>query len=256
MYVIKFKGLNLVSNKKKISNLKIVFFFYGIGNASNDFDFLLKNVKKGYQLIIPELPGHNNYSYSLRNFSLEDFSQRLSLFIKKKNIVNVSFFSHSVGGIIPILIAKNIKRKVHIDKFINYEGNLTEHDTNTITKKTASYKINEFRDKFKILIERCQSSDQKSIKRWSCSLKKVNASAFHVISCDAVNYSRKRNLLKFFRIFFKKKVYLFGSNSNLVIPEYSFGSRRLSIKRCGHFAFFENSYKFSLIFSKLVYGRI
>ena len=84
MYVIKFKGLNLASNKKKVSNSKIVFLFYGIGNSSNDFNFLLKNVKKGYQLIIPELPGHNNDNYTRRNFSLEDFSKRLSLFIKKK----------------------------------------------------------------------------------------------------------------------------------------------------------------------------
>jgi len=256
MYVIKFQGLNLVSNKRKISNSKIVFFFYGIGNSSNDFDFLLKNVKKGYQLIIPELPGHNNDNNPLRNFSLEVFSKKLSLFIRKKKLVNVSFFSHSVGGIIPILIAKNIKRKINIHRFINYEGNLTEHDTKTITKKTATYKIKEFKDKFKILIKRCQSSEHESIRRWSCSLKKVNAYAFYVISCDAVNYSYKRNLLNFFRIFFKKKVYLFGSNSDLIIPEYSFGSLRFSIKRCGHFAFFENSYKFSLIFSKLTYGRI
>ena len=84
----------------------------------------------------------------------------------------VTFFSHSVGGIIPILLAKKYLKKGLFKKFINYEGNLTDYDTLTVTKKTSLYKRGEFNEKFKKLINLCESSDNKALKKWSKSLKK------------------------------------------------------------------------------------
>ena len=205
MYKIKYQKITFISNKKRIlKNLQKIFFFYGIGNSSNDFNFLLKKIGKGHQIIIPELPGHNCDDF-YDDFSLTNFSRLISLFIKRNKMSNLIFFSHSVGGIIPILLAKNLKHKVFFKKFINYEGNLTNYDTNTITKKTSSYTMNEFKLKFKKLIEICEKSDSKSLKLWSKSLKKTNPTAFHKISTEAVFYSEGKKLLEFFRVFFKKK---------------------------------------------------
>jgi surfactin synthase thioesterase subunit len=89
--------------------------------------------------LIAELPGHNNNSKQT-NYSLEQFTKKIFLFIKKKNMKNIIFFTHSVGGIIPILLAKKYLKKKLFKKFINYEGNLTHYDTLTVTKKTSLYK--------------------------------------------------------------------------------------------------------------------
>ena len=67
---------------------------------------------RSYQLIIFELPGHNKNKFSYNfNYSLENFSKSVLQLVKKKNLKNFIFFSHSVGGIIPILIAKSLKKK-------------------------------------------------------------------------------------------------------------------------------------------------
>tara|TARA_B100000287_G_C20590544_1_gene764049 strand:- start:509 stop:1276 length:768 start_codon:yes stop_codon:yes gene_type:complete len=252
MYKIKYQKITFISNRKKIlKNLQQIFFFYGIGNSSSDFDFLLKKISKTYQIIIPELPGHN-YEDFYDNLSLTNFSRLISLFIKKNKMSNLIFFSHSVGGIIPILLAKNLKQKVFFKKFINYEGNLTNYDTNTTTKKTSNYKMNEFKLKFKKLIEICEQSDLKSLKLWSKSLKKTNPKAFHKISKEAVFYSEGKKLLEFFRVFFKKKIYVYGSKTELSLPEFCFGSIRHKIDKTGHFAFFDNKKNFTKIFFKLL----
>ena len=43
-----------------------------MGNSSNDFNFLIKKLNKKYQLLIPELPGHNNDKFNSK-FSLINY---------------------------------------------------------------------------------------------------------------------------------------------------------------------------------------
>ena len=87
MYKIKFQKLNFVSNKKTIKpNLKKILFFYGIGNSSHDFIFILKKIKLNYQLLIPELPGHNYDKFNYK-FSLITFTKLLTLFLIKKKLM-------------------------------------------------------------------------------------------------------------------------------------------------------------------------
>ena len=243
-----------MSNKKRISsNFVTIFFFYGIGNSSNDFNFLIKKLNQKYQLLIPELPGHNNDKFNSK-FSLINYAKSIVLLILRNNLSNLIFFSHSVGGIIPILIAKQIKQKKTIKKFYNYEGNLSEYDTDTITKKTLNYKMNEFDKKFKNLIIICKKSNRRAIRLWSSSLKKTSPQAFYNISKETVLLSKTKILLQFFKVFFKRKLYLFGSNSLLSFSEFVFGSERLIIKNTGHFAFYDDKTRFLNIFLKLIYN--
>ena len=254
MYKIKFKDLILVSNKKRISsNFKTILFFYGMGNSGDDFDFLIKKLDKKYQLLIAELPGHNNDKFNSK-FSLINYANSIVLLILRKNLCNLVFFSHSVGGIIPILIAKKIKQRKKIKNFFNYEGNLTEYDTGTITKKTTSYNMNEFDNKFNKLVGLCEQSSQSAIRLWSNSLKKTSSKAFYDLSKDTVLLSKKTILLQFFRIFFRRKLYMFGSNSFLNFSEFIFGSERLILNNTGHFAFFDDKTKFLSVFLKLIYN--
>ena len=80
--------LNLINGKifdsKNIEN-KTILFFYGMGNSSDDFDFLIKKLDKKYQLLIPELPGHNNDKFNSK-FSLINYANSIALLILRKNL--------------------------------------------------------------------------------------------------------------------------------------------------------------------------
>ena len=124
-----------------------------------------------FQLIIVDLPGHNNQKYNSENLTI--FSRKIYLFLLKKNIKDIIFFGHSIGGIVPILLMKTfLRNKIKVKRFINYEGNLTEADTETLTKKTISYDREEFvLKKYNALLNKRAPNDD-YIKQWSKSLKR------------------------------------------------------------------------------------
>ena len=252
MFEIKFNNLIFKSNKTKIINNNVIFFFYGIGCCSDNFKFLFNTLGPKFNLYIVELPGHNGIKYS--ESDLYSFSKKIYLFLKKKNIKEITFFAHSLGGIIPIILVKNfIKKKILISNFINYEGNLTKYDTETLTKKTISYKKNDFiKNKFRNLLKKTESSQNRFLSCWSQSLKKTSPSIFYDLSEQCVKLSESNELLNFFKTSFKKKVYIYGERTQLKVSKYTFGSVRYKIKNSGHFSFFESKSDFSRIFRKLL----
>ena len=141
--------------------------------------------------------------------------------------------------------------------FINYEGNLTKYDTETLTKKTISFNIDDFVNiKFQKLVRNCLKSKEEYLRLWSCSLKKTSPIAFYRFSDECVKYSESNQLLNFFRIFFKRKIYLYGENTQIKISEFFLGSKRFKIKNCGHFSYFENRIEFSRICNQLILKKI
>ena len=109
MFEIKFNNLIIKSNKNKIINNNIIFFFYGIGCCSDDFKFLFNALGPKFNLYIVELPGHNGLKYC--DSDLFSFSKKIYLCLKKKNIKKITFFAHSLGGIIQIILVKNFIKK-------------------------------------------------------------------------------------------------------------------------------------------------
>ena len=75
---------------------------------------------------------------------------------------------------------------------------MTVFDTKTVTRKTSNYKINEFKIKFKKLINLCENSNSHSLNLWSESLDKTNYEAFYQISKDAVKYSVNKEIIRIF----------------------------------------------------------
>ena len=213
MYKIKFDDLIINSNNRKVLKKKTILFFYGLGCCSNDFNFLIRSINKKFQILIPELPGHHRKTNS-RNSNLNSYTKKIFLFIKKKKLRKIIFFAHSVGGIIPILLAKRFLKKKIFKNFINYEGNLTHYDTSTITKKTVSYSKEIFNEKYNNLISICSSSKEVGLRKWSESLKKTSPDSFYNISKDAVSYSNSGDLMRFYKSFFNKRIYLYGEKSN------------------------------------------
>ncbi len=252
MFKIKFNDLQFISNKKSIFNSKVIMLFYGLGCNSQDLRFIYKRKNLNKKILIAELPGHNKNKYFYE--SLFKFSRKLYLFIRKNKIKEITFFAHSLGGIIPIILVKNfIKKKIKISKFINYEGNLTKYDTETLTKKTVSYNKSEFiMNKFENLVTRCLNSETDFLRLWGYSLTRTSPSAFYDLSEECVKISETNELLNFFRVFFKRKVYVYGEKTQINNPEYSFGSVRCKIKGSGHFSYLENKEEFSKTFWKLI----
>ena len=257
MFKHKFQNIEMISNKKYVSSRKIIIFFYGLGCTSNDVEFLLKRkLLSRFQLIIVDLPGHNNQKYNSENLTI--FSRKIYLFLLKKNIKDIIFFGHSIGGIIPILLMKTfLRNKIKVKRFINYEGNLTEADTETLTKKTISYDREEFvLKKYDALLNKSEQSNDDYIKQWSKSLKKTSSYAFYDFSSECVKLSNSNELLKYFRSSVKKKVYLSGEKTNIKEPECFYGSIRFKIKNCGHFSYFENKREFGRVFEQLILKKI
>ncbi len=252
MFKIRFNDIVFFSDRKHIKKSKIILFFYGLGCASTDFNFLLKQRIHDKQILIAELPGHNNLPFN--NINLVTFSRKIYIFLKKNAIKEIIFFTHSIGGIIPILLVKNfIKNKIFVKRFINYEGNLVIEDTEMLTKKTISYNKDEFiKNKYKNLIVRCKSSENTYLNLWSRSLIKTSSVAFYEFSKECVELSKKNQLLRFFKIFFKNRVYINGEFTNNNFLDHLSGSIRYSIKNSGHFAFFENKLEFVRTFNQLI----
>ena len=172
-----------------------------------------------------------------------------------KRSKRITFFSHSVGGIIPILMCKYFLKNKDIF-LINYEGNLTEYDTETLTKKTVSFDFKHFiEEKFYKLVEISKNSSHESISKWSLSLKKTSPEMFYKISLECVRYSKRSLTLSFFKTFFKKKVYISGEKSNLKVPFCNLGSPCYKIKNTGHFSYYDDKVEFTKIFNYLLLKR-
>ena len=250
MFKLRYKNLIFLSNKPKFSDDNYLIIFYGLGCSSDDLSFLLFNRLIKKHILIPELPGHN---YTKNNQSLLDFSKSMSMLLKRSK--RITFFSHSVGGIIPILMCKYFLKNKDIF-LINYEGNLTEHDTETLTKKTVSFDFKHFiEEKFSKLLEISKNSSQESIRKWSLSLKKTSPEMFYKISLECVRYSKRSLTLSFFKTFFKKKVYISGEKSNLKISFCNLGSPCYKIKNTGHFSYYDDKVEFTKIFNYLLLKR-
>ena len=250
MFKLRYKKLIFLSNKPKFSDDNYLIIFYGLGCSSDDLSFLLFNRLIKKHILIPELPGHNN---TKNHQSLLDFSKSMSMLLKRSK--RITFFSHSVGGIIPILMCKYFLKNKDIF-LINYEGNLTEYDTETLTKKTVSFDLKHFiEEKFYKLVEISKNSSQESIRKWSLSLKKTSPEMFYKISLECVRYSKRSLTLSFFKTFFKKKVYISGEKSNLKVPFCNLGSPCYKIKNTGHFSYYDDKVEFTKIFNYLLLKR-
>ena len=83
-------------------------------------------------------------------------------FYKKTNFKQIIFFTHSVGGN-NLSYHRKTSKKNNFKSFINYEGNLTFHDTFNSNKKTSLYeKINLVKIQKTCFL--CENSDDIALK--------------------------------------------------------------------------------------------
>ena len=124
MYSYKFKSLNYITNYGFNNNLKKLIILPGLGCEAKEYQYLFGVSGLKYQIIIIEIPGHNFSSLNFRNDYLLEFAKQIFLFIKYKNIKNITFYAHSISCITLILLFKNFIKNHRYFKFIINEGNL------------------------------------------------------------------------------------------------------------------------------------
>ena len=245
MYSYKFKSLNYFTNHGFNNNLKKLIILPGLGCEAKEYKYLFGISGLRYQIIIFEIPGHNFSSLNYRYDYLLEFAKQIFLFIKCKNIKNITFYAHSISCITVILLFKNFIKNHRYFKFIINEGNLIESDCSNVTKKTTMYEKDYFINSgFTKLCKLCSSSSDIAVKNWSLSLSKVSSKNFYFYCKSAIRWTKNTYLLSYYKILFKKKIYIYGEKSkNQQLLGMLNGERKVCMKEAGHFSHTFNKLK-------------
>ena len=253
MFRIVSNNIIFFSNYKNINKLEKLIIFHGLGGEAIDFLFLKNLNLKKIQVLVAILPGHSNTYLRLSGDPLLEFSKKIHLFLKKKNIKNFSFYVHSMGNIVSILLIRFfLKKKCKL--LINNEGNITSSDAGFVTSKTITYPEEEFINiGFDKLKKKCSESYDSNIKKWALSLNKIKPSYFYRYCEYTVFWSKTEKILRWINFYFKKKIYVYGEKSkNQKVLDLIFGHKKKCLVNVGHFAHFEKSvYIKQLIFKEL-----
>ena len=238
MYKFKFKDLVYKSNNKYNKFKKNLIIIPGLGCESSEYKYLLTDQTLKQNIFIFELPGHNFSPINFTSDYLYNFSKKLSLFIKVKNINNLTIYAHSMSCITTILLYRNFLKKFQNPNLVINEGNLIKSDCSNVTKKTSLYDIDFFiNEGYQNLLSKCKNSKNSEIIEWYSTLKKVKAIHFYNYSKSCFNWSCKLYLLSYYKYFFKKKLYVFGEKSkNHELLEKLDGQNKFCIKNAGHFS--------------------
>ena len=90
--------------------------------------------------------------------------------------------------------------------------------------------MNEFDKKFNKLIGICEQSSQSTIRLWSDSLKKTSSKLFMIYLKMLLCYQKKLFFFNFLEFFFRRKLYMFGSNSLFKFFRIFFWFRKINFK--------------------------
>ena len=248
MKKIYFRNLCFFTNKKLNNNSDILFVLPGLASKAEEYVYFFKIKKRNLQILILDFFFFKNLSNSNGIDYLLNVSRQISIFLKSKNIKKFDFYAHSMSSIIPILLCKFFVKKRKLSNFINNEGNLVPSDCSFITQKTISYDHNFFkRDGYLNLIKKTKSANNVEIKDWSKNLRDYDANNFYNFCKSTYYWSNKINLLSYFKLFFKKKIYLYGEKSkNPIVLRKLFGCKMMQICNSNHF---------SHIYNKSFYNR-
>ena len=252
MLKFKFKNLNFLSNRRLDNRLNIIFILPGLGSVIKEYEYFINLFDKKNQIILVELPNFFNHSNKNSDYLL-NISREIFLFIKKKNIINFSFYAHSMGGIIPILLLRFFIKKKLQKVFINNEGNLIFSDSSFVTKKTLSYSKSFFLEKgFYNLINKCISSENYSLRKWGENISHIHPETFYNYCESTCFWTKKNLLLSYYKYYFKKKIYIYGEkSSNLELLNKLYGEQKIKIHKADHFSHLNNKEFFMKSLTKL-----
>lgn len=254
MKKIYFRNLCFLTNKKLKNDYDILFVLPGLASKAEEYDYFFKIKKKNFQVLILDFFFFKNLSHTYGVDYLFYISRQIYLFLKFKKIKKFHFYVHSMSSIIPILLFKYFVKKRKLSNLINNEGNLIPSDCSFITQKTVSYDKNFFKNNgYFNLIKKTQFSDKLEIKDWSANLLDFDANNFYNFCKSTYFWSNKVNLLFYFKLFFKKKIYLYGEKSkNPILLKKLFGCKMIKISNSNHFSHIYNKSFFNRSLLKLL----
>ena len=142
-------------------------FIHGLGDSGLCFQEVFECKWSGdFNILIPDLIGYGRSSASASgHYSLDAHAESLWKIIDHFELSELMIVGHSMGGDIATLLCASDKRKI-IKKYINIEGNITQHDL-FISNRTAEAAKN--RDFDKWFAE--EFMDASVYERWGNKLK-------------------------------------------------------------------------------------
>lgn len=101
-------------------------FLHGFASDPKAYKDTLDLLAQNFTVIAPSIPGHGN-SENTDDLNLNQISESLLNFIKKKKLNNFILVGHSMGGLLSTYVAVKIKSKVNCLILIDSAG-LNEHN--------------------------------------------------------------------------------------------------------------------------------
>jgi pimeloyl-ACP methyl ester carboxylesterase len=110
-------------------NRMTLLFLHGLGESGLCFKEVFEDERfQTVNLIIPDLIGYGKSTASVSSdYSFHSHIQRIKKLLVIKNIQECSVIGHSLGGDIGTLLCASDKSGI-VKKFVNIEGDLTQHD--------------------------------------------------------------------------------------------------------------------------------
>jgi pimeloyl-ACP methyl ester carboxylesterase len=176
---------------------KTLFFIHGLGESSLCFKEVFEsNGFDEFNIVIPDMIGYGKSSSSHSgDYSFKTQTQSLWEIVGRLELKKITLIGHSLGGAVGTLMC-NEDRSACIEKFVNIEGNLTQHELFISSQAVQAEERGEFHTWFhetflNSLVYKEWGTKYHSCKRYFASLNFCDKDAFLKNAQELCSLSRK-----------------------------------------------------------------
>lgn len=176
---------------------KTLFFIHGLGESSLCFKEVFEsNGFDEFNIVIPDMIGYGKSSSSHSgDYSFKTQTQSLWEIMGRLELKKITLIGHSLGGAVGTLMC-NEDRSACIEKFVNIEGNLTQHELFISGQAVQAEERGEFHTWFhetflNSLVYKEWGTKYHSCKRYFASLNFCDKDAFLKNAQELCSLSRK-----------------------------------------------------------------
>jgi pimeloyl-ACP methyl ester carboxylesterase len=178
---------------------KTLFFIHGLGESSLCFKEVLEYDRfDKFNIVIPDMIGYGKSSSAhSKDYSFRTQMRTLWEMICRLGLTNITLIGHSLGGVIGTLMCRDDSAGL-IEKFVNIEGNLTQHELFISGQAFQAEARGEFHSWFseiflKSVVYKEWGTKYESCRRYFASLNFCDKDAFLKNAQELYAMSRKLN---------------------------------------------------------------
>jgi pimeloyl-ACP methyl ester carboxylesterase len=191
-----FKNQIFVRKNRLHQGRKTLFFIHGLGESGLCFKEVFEYDKfDAFNIVIPDMTGYGKSSSSnSKDYSFKAQMRTLWEIMRRLGLSNITLIGHSLGGVMGTLTCSG-DRNALIEKFVNIEGNLTQHELFISGQAVQAEERGEFHSWFSeiflnSLVYKEWGRKHDSCKRYFASLNFCDKDAFLENARELCNLSR------------------------------------------------------------------